>query len=217
MKTDLLDIRNCDCMELMAEYGDNYFDLAIVDPPYGIGDTWSKSKRDQFYRHKSTYTNGPEEKPTAEYISELLRVSKNQIIWGWNYYSHLLPEGNNIIVWNKERDFTKTFMSEAELAWSSFSNPVRIVKYVWDGARKGSESGIKKIHPFQKPIGLYAWLLSQYAEKGQTILDTHMGSGSIAIACHYAKCPLVACELDPDYYQAACERLERETRQLTLI
>ena len=210
----MINLRCMDCMDLMAEYEDNHFDLAIVDPPYGIGQTWSKSRRDRFFRNKeTTYTNGPEQKPTKEYFESLFRVSKNQIIWGWNYYSHLLPEGNNIIIWEKDRSFETTFMSEAELAWHSFSQPVRICKVVWDGARKGNETGIKKIHPFQKPIGLYQWLFHNYAKEGDKILDTHLGSGSIAIACHYMGFDLTGCEIDQDYFDAATVRIDRETAQ----
>ena len=209
-----LNISCCDCMDLMHGYPNNYFDLAIVDPPYGIGQTWSKSRRERFFKHKSTYTNGPEQKPDRKYFDELMRVSKNQIIWGWNYYSHLLPEGNNIIVWDKDRNFDHTFMSEAELAWHSFTIPVRICRMVWDGGRKGSETGIKKVHPFQKPIGLYNWLLKNYAKPRDKILDTHLGSGSIAIACHYLGHDLTASEIDPEYYKAAMERIKSETKQL---
>lgn len=199
-----------DCKDWMRLPDLDAYDVAIVDPPYGIGDAWSKSRRDQFYRHKSTYKNDQSEKPDKEYFDLLMDCSKNQIVWGWNYYCHLLPEGNNIIIWDKVRDFTKTFMSEAELAWSSFSQPVRIYTHQWDGGKKKSETGMKKIHPFQKPIKLYEWLLLNYAGPKQRVLDTHGGSGSIAIACHKHRVSLDIVERDPDYHKAMIDRFDNQ-------
>lgn len=199
-----LDLRNMDCMELMDEYPDNWFDLAIVDPPYGIGDKFKggKSGKMQF---NEVVDNGWDVAPDAEYFRELMRVSKNQIIWGGNYFD--LPPTRCFIVWDKKisDDFT---LAMAELAWTSFDKLAKIYRL---------SISEKKQHPTQKPVKLYNWLLSKYAEKGQKILDTHMGSGSIAIACHYAGCHLTASELDEDYFNAACERIERETAQTTLF
>ena len=204
MQTDDLDLRCCDCMELMDEYPDNWFDLAIVDPPYGIGDKFKggKSGKMQF---NEVVDKGWDVAPDAEYFKGLMRVSKNQIIWGGNYFD--LPPTRCFIVWDKKisDDFT---LAMAELAWTSFDKLAKIYRL--------SMSETKQ-HPTQKPVKLYDWLLSKYAEKGQKILDTHMGSGSIAIACHYAQCHLTASELDEDYFNAACERIERETRQQTLF
>lgn len=202
-----------DCMEFMKDLPDNAFDLAIVDPPYGMGATWSKSRKDQFYRHKSTYKNDQSEKPTSQYIDELFRVTKNQIIWGFNYFSHLLPETNNLIIWDKVRSAQKTFMSEAELAWHSMSKPIIIFRHQWDGGKKAKETGIKKIHPFQKPLALYKWLLQNYAKPGQTIFDSHVGSGSIRIACHDLGFEFTGCEIDADYHKAQEARYQNHKSQ----
>lgn len=207
----------CDCMKYMKTCDDNKYDLCICDPPYGIGKTWSKSKSNQFYRHKSTYNNNQSEKPTAFYISELQRISKNQIIWGWNYFCHLLPETNHVIIWDKDRNADVTYMSEAELAWHSFSQPVKIYKKPWNGALKGPETGIKKIHPFQKPIGLYRWLLKNYAKPGQIIFDSHVGSGSIRIACHDMGFDFTGTEIDKDYFEAQEKRYQDYIKQFDLF
>lgn len=220
MKTDLLDIRNCDCIDLMAEYPDKHFDLAIVDPPYGINaeSTAKKVRKNKLQRLngeggklKNRILNTSKidwdyEPPGKEYFNELFRVSKNQIIWGGNYFD--LPPTRGIIVWDKCQPWEN--FSQIELAWTSFDKPAALAKF----ANTGCHNKEKKIHPTQKLVKLYSWLLTKRAEKGQKILDTHMGSGSIAIACHYAKCPLVACELDKDYYDMACERINNETKQL---
>jgi site-specific DNA-methyltransferase (adenine-specific) len=201
----------------MAWLPDNAYDLAIADPPYGIGDMWSKSRKDQFYRHKSTYTNDASQKPDALYISEITRVSKNQIIWGANYFCHLLPEGNHWILWDKVRSAKKTFMSEAEVAWHSLSIPMMIFRHQWDGCKKGRETGIKKIHPFQKPVALYKWLLQNYAKPGQTIFDSHVGSGSIRIACHDLGFDFEGCEIDKDYWKAQEKRYKTHIAQADLF
>jgi len=201
MKTDLLDIRNIDCMELMKEYPANYFDLAIVDPPYGIG----ISKNPVRQKHsKKEWDNAI---PDKEYFNELFRVSKGQMIWGGNYFD--LPPSQGFLIWDKKQpmDFS---LAMCEYAWFSKQTPAKMFRY-------SVLSETNKIHPTQKPIKLYDWLLSNYAEKGQKILDTHLGSGSSAIACHYAECSLVACELDKDYYESACKRIEKETAQMTLF
>ena len=210
MKTQLLDIRNCDCMELMAQYEDNYFDLAIVDPPYGISVNVSMGRRKGDKKsdyHK--FAGGDKEAPNREYFDELRRVSKNQIIWGANHFISRMPINSPCwIMWDKGFSEDVSF-AQFELAWTSLSGSCK----KFDGHPNAQD----RIHPTQKPVKLYDWLLSRYAEKGQKILDTHMGSGSIAIACHYAECPLVACELDPDYYKSACERIAKETAQMTLF
>ena len=215
MKTDYeqdnLKLFNSDCMEVMALYPDKYFDLAIVDPPYGIGMNWTKDKNSKFYKHKSTYQN--DSIPSKEYFQELFRVSKNQIIWGGNYYTDYLPAVNGWIVWDKQRSYLKQHMAEAELAWSSLKIPVRIISLIWNGfftceRRYGN-------HPHEKPVKLYSWIYANYAQEGQKILDTHLGSGSNAIAAHYAKMgEFVGCELDEDYFKASVERIKKETKQL---
>ena len=206
MKTDTLDLRRMDCMELMREYPDNHFDLAVVDPPYGIGEDGGKCRT-----RGSKKTNGVKKHwdssiPDESYFSELQRVSVNQIVWGGNYFTDHLTSSRCWIYWQKDMggDF-----ADGELAWTSFD---RVLKQY----RKRSES-LNRIHPTQKPVKLYDWIFVNYAEKGMKILDTHMGSGSIAIAAHYAGMHLTACELDEDYFKAACERIERETAQTTLF
>lgn len=223
MKTDLLDIRLADCMDVMREYPDKHFDLAIVDPPYGIsapkmgmgagysdGNYYAQGRKNRLsqgagkLKDRKLQTMSSEwdaTPPSREYFVELRRVSKNQIIWGGNYFD--LPPTRCIVCWDKEQPWEN--FSQWEMAWTSFDKPAALFKR----SNGGQEPG--KIHPTQKPLRLYRWLLSKYAERGQRILDTHLGSGSSAIACHYARCPLVACEIDPDYYAAACARIERET------
>jgi len=204
MKTEQLDIRHEDCMNLMSEFPDNHFDLAVVDPPYGIGEKFKggKSGKMQF---NEVVDKGWDVVPSPEYFIELRRVSKNQIVWGGNYFD--LPPTRCFVVWDKKNseDFT---LAMAELAWTSFDRLAKIFRL---------SMSEKKQHPTQKPVKLYDWIFANYAEKGMEILDTHLGSGSIAIAAHYAKMKLTACELDADYYKAACERIERETAQTTLF
>jgi len=207
----MIELLNIDCREYMSKCENKTFDLAIVDPPYGIGPTWTKSKKDTMYLHRSKYTN--HEKVTKEFIDELFRVSNNQIIFGFNYFSHLLPETNSIIIWDKVRDVEKTFMSEAELAWTSYKIPCRIFRYQWDGAKKCGETGTKKIHPFQKPVALYKWILKKYARKNMRIIDTHLGSASSAIAAYYFGCDFVGCESDEIHYSTAVKRFNNETLQ----
>jgi len=207
-----------DCMEALEGMEENQFDLAIVDPPYGIGDNWSKSRSDRFYLKGKLHSYQNKTVPDREYFNQLKRVSKNQIIWGANYYTHNLPEDNHWIIWDKKRNVEKTFMSECELAWHSFSSPARIVVHEWDGARKGPETGkCNKVHPHQKPVALYKWLLKNYAKEGNTILDTHFGSLSIGIACADMGFSLTAYEIDIDYFNAACKRLYNHLCQQTLF
>jgi len=209
MKTDLLDIRNCDCMDMMAEYEDGHFDLAIVDPPYGIGMSGGNVGYKGFndFERKEWDNSTPKD----DYFSELFRTTKVQIIWGGNYFN--LRPSRCFIVWDKGAGFKNRTYAECELAWCSLNANAKIFNR--DPLARGDYKG--KIHPTQKPVALYKWLLQNYAKEGDKILDTHMGSGSIAIACHYMGFNLTACELDPDYYKAACERIDRETRQISLF
>jgi site-specific DNA-methyltransferase (adenine-specific) len=200
----LLDLRIADCMDMMREFPDKHFDLAIVDPPYGIGQHGGHSNTQHTVR--AAWDN---ETPPQEYWNELFRVSRNQIVWGGNYFE--MPPRRGWIVWDK-RPMPPSFAS-CELAWTSYDRNAA----TWSGKTGNEVPVADRIHPTQKPVALYNWLLERYAKPSDKILDTHMGSGSIAIACHYRKHPLVACELDPDYYQAALARIERETRQLTLF
>jgi site-specific DNA-methyltransferase (adenine-specific) len=201
----MLTITNEDNMELMARYPDKYFDLAIVDPPYGIGDKFKggNSGKMQF---NEVVNKGWDCVPEKEYFEELFRVSKNQIIWGGNYFD--LPPTRCFLVWDKQisDDFT---LAMAELAWTSFDKLAKIYKL------PTPKNG--KIHPTQKPPQLYKWLLDKYAKPTDKILDTHLGSGSIAIACHDYGFDLTACELDKEYFDKAMQRITNHTNQLNLF
>lgn len=197
----VFDLRNCDCMELMRQFPDKHFELAIVDPPYGIG----ISKNPVRQQHaKKTWDN---EVPTDKYFKELFRVSKNQIIWGGNYFD--LPPSQGFLIWDKVQphDFS---LAMCEFAWMSFQKPAKIFQ-----RSVLAENG--KIHPTQKPVSLYRWLLHNYAKPGDKILDTHLGSGSIAIACHEKGFDLTGSELDADYFAAMQKRLETAMMQTTLL
>jgi len=220
MKTDFLDIRNMDCMELMAQYPDNHFEIAVVDPPYGIGYSLNVNQRHGNGSAKKTkfdIKSWDKEAPSFKYFQELQRVSLNQIVWGANHFiAHMPLNSPAWIVWDKNNGTTN--FADAELAYTSFTKPCRIFKHTWNGMlQEDMKNKEVRIHPTQKPVALYKWIFANYAEEGMKILDTHMGSGSIAIAAHYAKMHLTACELDEDYYKAACERIERETRQIELF
>jgi site-specific DNA-methyltransferase (adenine-specific) len=202
---------NMDCMEALREMEDNQFDLAIVDPPYGIGmdGTIGSNKCGKVTVHKKK--NWDKSAPSYEYFSELIRVSENQIIWGANYYPQHLRSSMGWIFWNKE---ASADFSDGELAYSSFDRALRMFTFAWMGMRQGDMKNKEhRIHPTQKPVALYKWLLTNYAEKGQTILDTHLGSGSIALACWDLGFDLCGYELDSDYYKAAFQRLEEHKKQ----
>ena len=201
---EFLDARCMDCMELMAEYPDKHFDLAIVDPPYGI-DINSSGRLGHYGGKGKTWDA---QIPSAAYFAELRRVSREQIIWGGNYFP--LPPSRCFLIWDKQQPEGVSF-ADAEFAWTSFDASAKTFRMRPQGA------DADRIHPTQKPVKLYAWLPANYAEKGQRILDTHMGSGSIAIAAHYFGAHLTACEIDPDYYAAAMARIKRETAQTTLF
>lgn len=197
-----------DCMELMQGYPDKHFELAIVDPPYGLGDRLSdgggklkNTPMASLYRESTKWDNAPE----PEYFEELFRVSKNQIIWGGNYFD--LPSSRCMICWDKLQSMPT--LSAWELGWTSFDKPSKIFQ--------GSSMDLNRHHPTQKPIALYRWLLANYAKAGDKILDTHLGSMSHAIAAHYAGLHLTGCELDPDYFAAGIERVKRETAQMDMF
>ena len=197
----MINITNEDNMELMARYPDNHFDLAIVDPPYGIG----ISKNPVRQQHKKKQWDN--EIPTQDYFKELFRVSKNQVIWGGNYFD--LPPTQGFFIWDKKQphDFS---LAMCEMAWSSLQKPAKM----WTLSVL-KERG--KIHPTQKPVELYEWLLMNNAKEGDKILDTHLGSGSIALACHNLGFNLTGCELDNEYFEAAMKRLKIHQKQLTMF
>jgi site-specific DNA-methyltransferase (adenine-specific) len=206
-------ITNEDCMDLMARYEDSYFDLAIVDPPYGLGIDGQKENKkgkqsDRKYHKQKQWDN---EIPDKKYFNELERVSKNQIIWGANYFvKHLTKGTKGWVVWFKGQ--TGLTMSDCELAYSSFNCATRVVNINRVDLLKQNT-----IHPTEKPIRLYQWLLENYAKENDKILDTHLGSGSIAIACHNLGYELTGCELDKDYYEAAMKRIEQHKQQQRLF
>ena len=220
---EYIEITNEDNMKLMARYPDNYFDLAIVDPPYGL----NIALNGQFkkYGGKSKWDIVPE-KP---FFKELIRASKNQIIWGWNYFSDLLPASKAFIYWNKLNHHDNR--SDGELAYCSLPGLARHFEYMWDGNRYGFKgqkiNGVGRpsirIHPTQKPVALYEWLFKNYAKEGDKILDTHLGSGSIAIALHRMNqiekmnLTLTACELDEQYYNDAVKRIKQQIAQQTIF
>jgi len=206
----------CDCMDLMATLPDKSIDLAIVDPPYFNG-----PEKSSYYGAKKSKTgvNRPQyntlkkwDIPTNDYYKELCRVSREQIIWGINYfYFENIPVGR--IVWDKKKNECCTF-SDGEIALCSMINTVRFFRYTWDGfLQEDMKNKEIKIHPTQKPVALYKWLLSKYAKHGHKILDTHLGSGSIAIACNEMGFSLVASEIDKNYFNAACKRIEKSSKQ----
>ena len=205
--TDKITITNEDCMELLKRTPDNFYDLSICDPPYGIGAgkmTMGSGKHN--FKKGKDWDNSI---PSDEYFKELFRVSKNQIIWGGNYFP--LDLNNNWIIWDKLNP--NLSFSEAELGWCSIDKNTRIFKRL---STLPDDDG-KKQHPTQKPIALYKWLLNKYAKQGDKILDTHLGSGSIAISCHDYRFDLTACELDKEYYDKAIERIINHVAQQSLF
>ncbi len=211
----MIEFTNEDCMDLMGRYDDNYFDLAIVDPPYGIN---KDSQKLECYEGVKAKHNRKEyiskgwdnERPKKEYFKELKRVSKNQIIWGANYFIEYISSTSCFLFWDKGQ---KLDQADGELAYCSIQKPIRSI--LLNRVEIGRSGG--NIHPTQKPVKLYEWILHNYAKEGNKILDTHGGSLSIAIACHNLKFDLIACELDKDYYEAAKKRLENHQKQLTLF
>lgn len=211
--TDKLTITNEDNMALMSRYHDNYFELAIVDPPYGIGiDGQKKSinKNPKHNRKEHTHKGWDNSIPNQTYFDEVKRVSKNQIIWGANYFTEFLKPTKAWVFWYKgQNDLT---MSDGEMAWTSFDTVTRQVEI--NRAQLISQN---TFHPTEKPTKLYKWLLDKYAKDGDKILDTHLGSGSIALACHDYGFELTACELDTEYYEKAVERIKNHVAQQKLF
>lgn len=216
---------NRDCMDAMREFPDKFFDLAIVDPVYG-GVTkggYMTNNRGQHIGKGSGNSKGyhaalwEQEKTGSDYFTELMRVSNNQIVWGGNYFCNSLPVSQGWIVWDKEHQADRTF-ADCELAWTSFNKATRTFRYMWDGMLQGNMKNKEtRIHPTQKPVALYNWILKNYAKPGDKILDTHVGSASSLIACYRAGLDFWGFEIDETYYKAAKERLDRETAQVNIM
>ena len=209
----MMKITNEDNMLLMARYPDNYFDLAIVDPPYGLGIDGQKkniNKNPKHNRKEHSKKSWDNSIPKKEYFEELFRVSVNQIIWGGNYFTEYLNPTKAWIFWYKgQNDLT---MSDGEMAWTSFKTVTRQIEI-----NRAQLNMQNTFHPTEKPYKLYKWLLDKYAKPEDKILDTHLGSGSIAIACHDYKFDLTACELDNEYFDKAMQRINNHTAQQKLF
>lgn len=230
-----LALHQMDCMDYLAQQPDDAFDLAIVDPPYGIGESGAGNRSRCKLAVAKDYpaiAGADKTPPDCRYFEALFRVSKHQIIWGANHFADRFNiQSSAWIVWDKLNG--RTHFADCELAWTSFDTAARICRYMWNGMLQGAHIGgeyrrssvqignkahnERRIHPHQKPVLLYQWLLKHYAKPGQRILDTHLGSGSSAIAAHYYGCDFVGCELDPHYFAATQQRIEHETRQQALF
>ena len=208
-----------DCLDFMKQCDDNAFDLAIVDPPYGIdadqkrGDTGRNGHIKQRDYHIGNWDKGI---PTPEYFAELKRVSKNQIIWGGNYFLDYLGNTSCFIVWDKDNG--DNYYADCELAWTSFDTAVRKFQWRWNGMlQQNMKDKEERIHPTQKPVALYDWILQNYAERGNLILDTHLGSGSSRIAAYKGGFNFVGFEIDQEYYEKQEKRFNDFKSQLRLF
>lgn len=209
-----------DCLEAMKEIPDKFFELAIVDPPYGIGENGSTNKsRGKLAKSKDykAFAGGDVSSPDYEYWNELFRVSKNQVVWGANHFISKIPfDSPAWIVWDKDNG--ETDFADCELAWSSFKTAARKFKFKWQGMLQGDmKNKEEKCHPTQKPVKLYKWILKNYAKPGDKILDTHLGSGSSRIACHDMGFDFLGFELDPEYCHMAEARYQQHIRQQVLF
>jgi site-specific DNA-methyltransferase (adenine-specific) len=217
----MIELLNIDCMEYMATLPDKTFDLAVVDPPYGIGESKNARGRTQRGNAAAVSKNyGVKDwdlqTPERNYFEQLFRVSKEQVVWGANHFISKNPIDSSCwLVWDKQTG--NNGYADCELAWTSFKTAVRKFSFRWMGMlQQDMKNKEFRIHPTQKPVALYNWILRNYAKPGQRILDTHLGSGSSAIAAHYFGCDFVGCEIDVDYFNAAKERFDRETRQVAM-
>lgn len=203
--SDFFHLSLMDCMEGMRAYPDKYFDLAIVDPPYGIG----YERGGQYFDEKQYGDKKWDTPPNKEYFDELMRVSKNQIIWGSNYY--VMPPTRCVLAWVKTAELQGRTFSEHEIAWTSFNTVARYIEL------KPFQRNGERIHPTQKPVKLYEWLLKNYAKEGDKILDTHLGSGSSVIACYNLNYHITGYEIDADYFTAMKRRIEEHMKQQRLF
>jgi len=215
-----IELLNIDCMEYMATLEDNAFDLAIVDPPYGIGESGGNNKsrgKLAIAKDYKPFAGHDKEPMPAEYFTELFRVSRNQVIWGANHFVQNININSSCwLVWDKDNGASD--FADCELAWTSFGTAVRRLKYQWAGMlQQDMKNKEIRIHPTQKPMRLYQWILEGYCGPMQRVLDTHLGSGSSAIAAHYFGCDFVGCEIDEDYYKAAKQRFDNETKQQAMF
>jgi site-specific DNA-methyltransferase (adenine-specific) len=202
-------VENRDCLEAMKEFPDKFFDLAVCDPPYSINRF--KNGETSRLRKYGSLKSVNDERPTNEYFEELFRVSKNQIVWGFNHLCDLLPPTTEFIFWYKHQP-VETY-SDGELAWTSFTKTAKCFDYAYFG-NIGADT--YRIHPTQKPVALYQWILSKYAKQGDKILDTHLGSGSSRIACYNGGYDFWGYEIDKEYFEKQEERFENHTSQLRM-
>ena len=201
-----LSIHNIDCMEYMATCADQSFDLAVVDPPYGLGAIWQKDNKCKAHKQTGLGKKWNDAIPSKEYFQELFRISRNQIIWGGNFFTEHLPPKNSWIYWRKGLAEASNY-SAGELAWTSYNHSIREVYVLWAGfCRHGRREGW---HPTEKPIKLYDWIFANYVEAGMSVIDTHLGSGSSAVAAIARDCQFVGLEINQDYYRKALQRLQR--------
>ena len=215
-----INLYNMDCMEFMKDKPDNYYDLAVVDPPYGISEDGKKNHSRGVKAHSKIYTPKNWDKKTMDkkYFTQLKRVAKNYIIWGANHFIENIGLFNSScwLVWDKLNG--RTDFADCELALTNFKSAVRVFKFRWQGMLQGDMKNKEyRIHPTQKPIALYKWLLTNYAKKGDKIFDSHLGSGSIAIACYDLGFDLDATELDNEYYDDMMQRFELHKSNQTLF
>ena len=211
-----------DCMDGMKEFPDKYFDLAIVDPPYGgitPGGYMKNNTGGQGAANPRQYNMSiwSQEAPTDEYFKELFRVSKSQIVWGGNYFQTKINQNSQCwIVWDKQNDSNK--YADCELAWTSFNTATRVFRFMWNGMLQGDMKNKEdRIHPTQKPVALYKWLIDRYAKPGDIILDTHVGSASSLIACRETGHKYVGFEIDKEYYEKATQRLDYAEAQQNIF
>lgn len=215
-------VYNKDCLEGMKGYEDNHFDLAIVDPPYGIGVhkmNYTQSTKGGVAKRKDYSSIGrwDSNTPDAEYFRQLFRVSKSQIIWGGNYFN--LPLTKSWLIWDKKTlDKYSNDFADCEMAWNSFDKPAKIFRFLWSGMmQQNMKDKELRFHPCQKPVQLYKWLLTNYAKEGNTILDTHLGSGSSRIAAYDMGFDFTGFELDKDYFEASEKRFNQFKAQTKLF
>lgn len=213
--TEKIKLILADCVDVMKTTPDGFYDLAIVDPPYGLNfgkynRTNKDDKGNRFKANKYIQSNWDENVPSQEYFDELFRVSKNQIIWGWNYFP--LPPTKGFIFWYKHQPVDN--FSDGELAWTSFNKVAKCFDYPYYGNINSEKD---RIHSTQKPVALYAWLLNNYAKAGDKILDTHLGSASSAIAAHRLGFEFTGIELNPEYYEKAVKRVKNHIQQLVFL